>query len=331
VKAIVYSEFGPPAVLALADIDRPTPKPDEVLVKIRAAAANPLDWHFIRGEPPVMRLMGKPHKRVPGVDFSGQVEAVGANVTLFHVGDDVFGMGSGTFAEYACASSKTIARKPSALTHEQAAAIPVAGTTALIALRDKGELRAGQRVLVVGAAGGVGTFGVQIAKALGAHVTGVCSTKNLELVRSLGADDVIDHTADDFADGRRHFDLVLHVAGNRSLADHRRALTRDGTLVLVGGGIGRDTGGSQTLATLRALALVTARRPFSRFLRQRIRMFVATARPSDLAYLAELCESGKVTPHVERTYRLEETPEAIRHIESGHARGKLVVVPKHAA
>jgi NADPH:quinone reductase-like Zn-dependent oxidoreductase len=331
VKAIIYSEFGPPDVLALADLDRPTPKPTEVLVKIRAAAANPLDWHFIRGEPPVMRLMGKPRKRVPGVDFSGQVEAVGANVTQFRAGDDVFGMGTGTFAEYARASSKTIARKPSALTHEQAAALPVAGTTALIALRDKGELRAGQRVLVVGAAGGVGMFAVQIAKALGAHVTGVCSTRNLELVRSLGADEVIDHTADDFADGRRQYDVVLHVAGNRSLSAHRRALTREGTLVLVGGGIGRDTGGSQTLATLRALALVTARRPFARLLRQRIRMFVAKARPSDLAYLAELCESGKVTPYVERAYRLEETAEAIRHIEGGHARGKLVVVPKHAA
>jgi NADPH:quinone reductase-like Zn-dependent oxidoreductase len=327
VKAIVYSEFGPPDVLALSDIDRPIPKPNEVLLRVRAAAANPLDWHFIRGEPPVMRLMGKPRRRIPGVDLSGDIEAVGANVTQFRVGDEVFGMGSGTFAEHACASTKTLARKPSALTHEHAAAIPVAGTTALIALRDKGELRPGQRVLIVGAAGGVGTFAVQIAKALGAHVTGVCSTRNLELVRSLGADAVIDHTADDFADGRRRYDLVLHVAGNRSLADHRRALTPRGTLVLVGGGIGRDTGGSQTLGTLRALALVAARRPFSRFLRQRIRMFVATARTSDLTYLAELCAAGQVTPHVERTYRLAETAEAIRHLEGGHARGKLIVVP----
>jgi NADPH:quinone reductase-like Zn-dependent oxidoreductase len=203
----------------------------------------------------------------------------------------------------------------------------VAGTTALIALRDKGELRAGQRVLVVGAAGGVGTFAVQIAKALGAHVTGVCSTRNLELVRSLGADDVIDHTADDFADGRRHYDLVLHVAGNRSLADHRRALTAGGTLVLVGGGIGRDTGGSQTLATLRALALVAVRSPFKRLLRQRIRMFVAKARTEDLNYLAGLCDGGTMTPCVERTYGLEEAAEAIRHLEGGHARGKLVIVP----
>jgi NADPH:quinone reductase-like Zn-dependent oxidoreductase len=327
VKAIVYSEFGPPDVLALADRDRPTPKPNEVLVRVRAAAANPLDWHFIRGEPPVMRLMGKPRQRVPGVDFSGDVEAVGANITQLRVGDEVFGMGSGTFAEYACASSQTIARKPSALTHEHAAAIPVAGTTALIALRDKGELRAGQHVLIVGAAGGVGTFAVQIAKALGAHVTGVCSTRNVELVRSLGADDVIDHTADDFADGRRHYDLVLHVAGNRSLADHRRALTTEGTLVLVGSGIGRDTGGSQTLATLRALTLVAVRSPFGRLLRQRIRMFVAKARPSDLSYLANLCDGGKVRPYVERTYRLEETAAAMRHIEGGHARGKLVIVP----
>jgi NADPH:quinone reductase-like Zn-dependent oxidoreductase len=327
VRAIVYSRFGPPDVLALTEIDRPTPKPHEVLVKIRAAAANPLDWHFIRGEPPVMRLMGKPRNRVPGVDFAGQVEAVGANVTQFRAGDEVFGTGSGTFAEYACASTQTIAHKPSALKHEHAAAIPVAGTTALIALGDKGELRAGQRVLVVGAAGGVGTFAVQIAKALGAQVTGVCGTRNLQLVRSLGADDVIDHTVEDFADGRRRYDVVLHVAGNRSLADHRRALTPEGTLVLVGGGIGRDTGGSQTLATLRALALVAVRGPFGGLLRQRIRLFVAKTRSSDLDYLAGLCAGGQLAPYVERRYGLEETAEAIRHLEGGHARGKLVVVP----
>lgn len=325
-KAIVYSEFGSPDVLRLVDIDPPTPKPGEVLVKVRAASANPLDWHFIRGEPPVMRLMGKPNNRVPGADFSGVVETLGANVTQFRLGDEVFGGCEGGFAQYACAKVDNIAQKPKALPFEQAAAIPVAGCTALMALRDQGELRSGQSVLVNGAAGGIGTFAVQIAKAMGAHVTGICSTRNVEPVRSLGADSVVDYTVEDFARSGRQYDLVLHVAGNRSLADHKLVLARDGTLVLVGGGIGRDTGGSQTLRTLRTLAVVLGRRLFSRFLRQRIRMFVARTRSSDLAHLAELCAAGRVTPVVERTYALAEAAEAIRHLEHGHVRGKLVVV-----
>jgi NADPH:quinone reductase-like Zn-dependent oxidoreductase len=325
-KAIVYSEFGPPpAVLKLADIDKPTPKPNELLVKVRAAAANPLDWHFIRGEPPVMRLMGKPNNRVPGADFAGQIEAVGANVTQFRPGDEVFGTGNGTFAEYACASAENIAPKPNALTHEQAAALPVAGCTALIAVRDKGQVRPGQSVLVNGAAGGIGTFAVQIAKALGANVTGVCSTRNLDLVRSIGADHVIDYTAEDFAANGRQYDLVLHVAGNRSLADHRRALAADGTLVLVGGGVGRDRGANETLRLLGMLAYLTMRGVFSPFLRQRIRMFAAKSRQSDLAFLAELCDVGKLTPVIDRSYPLADAAEAIRHLEAGHARGKVIV------
>jgi NADPH:quinone reductase-like Zn-dependent oxidoreductase len=326
-QAIVYSEFGPPDVLRLAEIDKPVPQKRDVLVKVRAASANPLDWHFIRGEPRVMRLMGKPKNRIPGADFAGVVEAVGANVTEFRVGDEVFGGCRGAFAEYACGNADNMARKPKVLTFEQAAAVPVAGCTTLTAVRDKGQLRQAQSVLVDGAAGGVGTFAVQIAKALGAHVTGVCSTRNLALVRSIGADDVIDYTAEDFASSGRQYDLVLHVAGNRSLNDHRRALTPTGTLVLVGGGIGRDTGGNQTLNTLRTLAVVMGRGIVSRFLRQRIHMFVAKVPASDLAYLAELCETGHLTPVIERSYPLAEAAEAIRHVEAGHARGKILVIP----
>jgi len=325
-QAIVYSEFGSPDVLHLEEIDKPVPKDREVLVRVRAAAANPLDWHFIRGEPSVMRLMGKPKGRTPGVDLAGQVEQIGASVTEFRVGDEVFGSGRGTFAEYACASVDTVAQKPSSLSYEQAAAIPVAGATALLAVRDHGGLRPGQAVLIDGAAGGIGTFAVQIAKALGGTVTGVCSTSNVDLVRAIGADAVIDYTAEDFAATGRQYDLVLHVAGNRSLQDHRRALTPDGTLVLVGGGIGRDTGGNQTLNTLRTLALVVGRGILSRFLRQRIRMFVTKYRQSDLIFLAELCEAGKVRPVIDRSYPLADAAEAVRHLEAGHARGKVIVI-----
>jgi NADPH:quinone reductase-like Zn-dependent oxidoreductase len=324
-QAIVYSEFGPPDVLRLAEIEEPTPKEREVLVKVRAASANPLDWHFIRGEPRAMRLMGKPKSRIPGADFAGQIEQVGAKVTQFRAGDEVFGGGRGAFAEYACASADNLALKPKALTYEQAAAIPVAACTALLAVRDYGRLRPGQSVLVNGAAGGVGTFALQIAKALGANVTGVCSTGNVDLVRSIGADHVIDYTAEDFAGNGRQYDLVIHVAGNRSLADHRHALTPDGTLVLVGGGTGRDWGDSATRDMLGTLALVLARGVFTRFLRQHIRMFVAKIRPSDLTFLAELCEARKLTPVIDRSYPLADAAEAIRYLEAGHARGKVIV------
>jgi NADPH:quinone reductase-like Zn-dependent oxidoreductase len=326
-QAIVYSEFGSPDVLQLEEIDTPVPKAREVLVKVRAASANPLDWHFIRGEPYAMRLMGRPNGRIPGVDLAGQIEQVGASVTEFRVGDEVFGSGRGAFAEYACASVDNVAGKPRALTYEQAAAIPVAACTALLAVRDHGRLRPRQSVLVNGAAGGVGTFAVQIAKALGGDVTGVCSTSNVDFIRSIGADHVIDYTAEDFARNGRQYDLVLHVAGNRSLTDHRRALTPDGTLVLVGGGVGRDWGdGNATLRMLGTLAFVIGRGVFSRLLRQRIRMFVGTIRQRDLTFLAELCEAGKVTPVVDRSYPLADAAEAIRYLEAGHARGKVIVV-----
>jgi NADPH:quinone reductase-like Zn-dependent oxidoreductase len=325
-KAIVYSEFGPPDVLKVAEVPKPTPKTNEVLVRVRAASANPLDWHFIRGEPKVMRLMGRPHNRTPGADFSGQVEAVGAEVTQFHAGDEVFGGANGAFAKYACAKVENLARKPATLTHEQAAALPVAGCTALIAVRDKGAVTAGKSVLVNGAAGGVGTFAVQIAKALGAEVTGVCNTRNLDLVRSIGADRVVDYTVEDFAAQGPRYDVVLHVAGSRSLEDHRRALKPDGTLVLVGSGTGRD-GGSQTLEWLGTIALVMGRGLVSRFLRQRIRMFVARMEPNDLAFLAELCATRKIAPVIDRSYPLADAAEAVRRIEEGHPRGKVLVIP----
>jgi NADPH:quinone reductase-like Zn-dependent oxidoreductase len=327
-KAIVYSRFGPPEdVLQLAEVAQPVPKAREVLAKVRAASANPLDWHFIRGEPRVMRLQGKPNNRTPGADFAGTIEAVGTDVTQFRAGDEIFGGCRGAFAEYVCANTDNIALKPSSLTFEHAAAIPVAACTALIAARDKGQLRPAQSVLVNGAAGGIGTFAVQIAKALGANVTGVCSTRNVELVRSIGADRVIDYTTEDFAANGRQYDLVLHIAGNRTLKDHRRVLTPDGTLVLVGAGVGRDMGGgSQTLSTLGALATIAARGLASRFLRQHIRMFVAKVRAGDLAYLAELCAAGKITPVIDRSLPLADAAEAVRIIEGGHARGKVIVV-----
>jgi NADPH:quinone reductase-like Zn-dependent oxidoreductase len=328
VKAIVYSQFGPPLdVLRLAEIATPAPAEREVLVQVRAASANPLDWHFIRGEPRVMRLQGKPRNRIPGADFAGVVEAAGAGVTEFRAGDEVFGVCRGSFADYACAGIDSIARKPKALSFEEAAALPVAGCAALLALRDQGELHRGESVLVNGAAGGIGTFAVQLAKALGAKVTGVCSAKNLELIRSLGADHVIDYTAEDFAAGGRQYDVVLHVAGNRSLADHRRVLKPDGTLVLVGSGIGRDMGGgSQTLRTVTALATIAAR-SLSPWHRQRIRMFVAKVHARELADLAQLCDAGKLQPVIHASYALADAAAAIRVIEDGHARGKVIVVP----
>ncbi len=324
-KAIVYSEFGPPDVLRLADIATPAPKAREVLVRVRAASANPLDWHFIRGEPAVMRLMGKPRSRTPGADFAGRIEAVGAEVTEFHVGDEIFGTANGTFAEYVCADAGTIALKPKALSFEQAAAMPIAACTALLAVRDQGNLQPGQSVLIDGAAGGIGTFAVQIATALGSHVTGVCSTKNLELVRSIGAERVVDYTVEDFAASGRQYDLVLHVAGNRSLADHRLVLNPEGTLVLVGGGIGRDRGANEVLRLLLTMAYLAARRLGSRFLRQRIRMFVARSSRKDLELLAELCDAGKLRPVIDRSYPLAHAADAIRHVEGGHARGKVVI------
>ncbi len=319
-KAIVGTEYGSPDGLQLQDLDKPAVDGDGVLVRVRAASVNPLDWHVMRGLPYLVRLtegLRRPKRSVRGVDVAGHVEAVGENVTEFQPGDEVFGAKGGAFAEYVCAGEKNfLVPKPVGLTFEQAAAVPVAGTTALQALRDKGQIQSGQRVLINGAAGGVGTFAVQIAKAFGADVTGVCSTRNVDLVRSIGADQVIDYTREDFIRSGQRYDLILDAVGNRSLSDFRRALTPKGTLVLVGGGDGRWLG--PLALPLRALVL-------SRFVGQRMLLLLAKNNKEDLVVLKELIEAGKVTPVIDRTYPLSETPEAVRYLEAGHARGKVVI------
>ena len=323
-KAIVHDGYGPPEDLELRDVDTPAIDDKRVVVRVRAASLNPVDWHLMRGEPSFLRMIGgrNPKRRIPGHDVAGVVEAVGAGVTGFHAGDEVFGACSGGLAEYATAVEKRLARKPSALTWEQAASIPIAGCTALQAVRDHGRLRAGQHVLVNGAAGGVGTFAVQIAKALGAEVTGVCSTRNLELVRSIGADHVIDYTVEDFTRGGQRYDLIVHLAGNRTAAEMRRVLASRGALVVAGAGTGRedDAGGMAEVMRLMIIGQL-----FSRFMRQRELMFMATVRRDDMAFLATLIEARRLTPVIERRYSLAEAADAFRHLETGHARGKIIV------
>ena len=291
-KAIVQDTYGSPDVLELRDIDKPLVADDEVLVRVHAAGLNPGVWHLMTGLPYVMRIMGagllKPKKSVAGADVAGSVEAVGKDVTQFQPGDEVFGSCEGSFAEYACAREDRLVRKPANLTLEQAAAVPDSAVTALQGLRDTGQVKAGQKVLIIGAAGGVGTFAVQIAKALGAEVTGVCSTTKTDLVRSIGADHAIDYTREDCADGRQNYDIILDTAGNRSLSHLRRALTPQGTLVIIGGeGGGRWFGLSRQLRALMLSALVG----------QRLRSLFSMERPKeDLQFVKELVEAGKVTP-----------------------------------
>ncbi len=320
-KAIVQDEYGSPDVLELEDIDKPVIKDNEVLVRVDAAGVDPGVWHLMAGLPYLIRIMGfglrAPNTRVRGTDLAGRVEAVGKDVTEFQPGDEVFGSGDGSFAEYASAREDKIAPKPANLTMEQAAAVPASALTALQGLRDRGQIQPGQKVLIIGASGGVGTYAVQLAKAFGAEVTGVCSTMKVDMVRSIGADHVIDYTREDFADGVDLYDLILDTAGNRSLSHLRRALTPEGTLVIVGAETGgRWLGGSDR--QLRALML-------SPFVSQKLRAFIATASKEDLVVLTELIEAGKVAPVIDSTYPLSETPEAIRYIEEGHARGKVVI------
>jgi NADPH:quinone reductase-like Zn-dependent oxidoreductase len=321
-KAIVQERFGPPEVLRLVDTDVPEPGAGEVLVRVHAAALNPYDWHMLRGDPYIARLMGgvgltKPKARGAGVDAAGQVEAVGANVDQLRPGQAVLGFCSGALAEYARAKADTVVPKPARLTFEQSAAVPMAALTALQGIRDVGAVRAGQRVLVNGAAGGVGTFAVQIAAALGAEVTGVCSTGNVEMVRSIGAARVIDYTREDFTDGRTQYDVILDNVGNRALHRVRRALTATGTLVLNGGGSpGRMVGAVGSI--VRAVAV-------NGVVRQRLRPFIAKPNQADLLTLTALIEDGKLTPILDRTYPLRDTAEALRHVEQGHARGKVVI------
>jgi NADPH:quinone reductase-like Zn-dependent oxidoreductase len=322
-QAIVQDAYGSADVLELADIDQPVPTDNEVLIRVHAAGLHRGDWHVMTGLPYLIRIvvptlgLRKPKVRVRGMDVAGTVAAVGSNVTRFRLGDAVFGWCDGAFAEYACAPQDQLAAKPASLSFEQAAAVPISGFAALQGLRDIGEVQAGQRILVIGAAGGVGLFAVQLAKAFGAQVTGVCSTSQLDLVRSIGADDVIDYTRQDVTDGTRHWDLILDTAGRRSLSQLRRALTPKGTLVIVGGeGAGRWMGGFTR--NLRAPVL-------SRFVGQRLRMLASKERPKDLQTLRELLEAGKLTPLIGRTYPLREVPEAMRALEAGHTRGKVVI------
>jgi NADPH:quinone reductase-like Zn-dependent oxidoreductase len=321
-KAVVQDTYGSPDVLELREIDKPVVGDDEVLVGARAAGVDPGVWHLMTGRPYLVRIMGyglrMPKVGIRGRDVAGRVEAVGTNVSRFRPGDEVFGIGEGSFAEYVAARADKLAPKPANLSFEQAAAVPISGLTALQALRDTGGVQSGQKVLIIGAAGGVGSFAVQLAKALGAKVTGVCSTTKLDLVRSIGAEEVIDYTREDFADGGRHWDLIVDTAGRRSLSQLRRALTRRGTLVIVGGeGGGRWLGGFDR-QILRAPIL-------SALVRQRLRPLVSKERSEDLLVLKELIEAGKVTPVIDRTYPLAEIPEAVRYLEEGHARGKIVI------
>ena len=320
-KAIVRDTYGSPDVLELRDIDIPEIADDEVLVNVDAAGVGRDVWHVMTGLPYPIRLAGyglrAPKNPVIGSDVAGVVEALGKNVSRFQPGDDVFGIGKGSYAEYVCAREDKLAHKPVNLTFEQAAVVAIMGSTALQALRDHGKVRTGQEVLVIGASGGVGTYAVQLAKAFGAHVTGVCSTTKVDLVRSIGADHVIDYTREDFAEGDQRYDLILDIGGNSSLARLRRALTHEGTLVIVGGeGGGRWLGGTDR--QIRALVL-------SRFVGQKLGTFVNNENHEDMLILAELIEAGKITPVIDRTYPLSEVPEAIRYLEEGHARGKVVI------
>ena len=318
-KAIVYHAYGSPDVLALQDVAGPVLTDGAVLVRIRAASANPYDWHFMRGIPYFMRAISglrKPKNRQLGSDMAGEVVAVGKDVTRFQPGDAAFGfVAHGGFAESIAVAEEVLGRKPDTLTFEQAAAVPLAALTALQGLRDVGHVRPGQRVLIVGASGGVGTFAVQLARAFGAEVTGVCSTRNLDLVRSLGADDVIDYTQEDFTRGGKRYDVIFDNVENRSLSDCRRALTPGGILIL---NSGRGHGIGMLVRLVKPLVL-------SPFVRQRLRRFLSVPNHDDLVVLKEFVEAGKLRPVIDRTYPLPETPAALGYIEGGHARGKVVI------
>jgi NADPH:quinone reductase-like Zn-dependent oxidoreductase len=319
-RVITYTEYGPPDVLQFTEVAKPDPKDDEVLIRIRAASVNPLDWHYMRGTPYLVRIpagLRKPKATRLGVDMAGQVEAVGKNVTHFHPGDEVFGACKGAFAEYVCTSKGILVLKPANVTFEQAAAVPIAAFTALQGLRDKGQIKPGQKVLINGASGGVGTFAVQIAKLSGAEVTGVCSTRNVDMVRAIGASHVVDYTQEDFTRSGQRYDLIFDSVGTHSLSDIRRVLTREGTLVLVGG---PDKG--RWLGPLTGLLEVLV---LSRFVSQRLVPFLAHLSKDDLIVMREFLEAGKVTPVIDRSYPLSDVPEAIRYLEEGHARGKVVI------
>ena len=323
-KAIVYCEFGSPDVLHLEEIEKPAPDENQLLVRIHAASVNPLDWHYMEGTPKIARLLGfglrKPKTTRLGVDFAGTVEAVGAKVTKFKVGDEVFGGKNGAFAEYVVVrDDHAVALKPASINFDQAAAVPIAGLTALQALRDKGRLKDGQDVLINGASGGVGTFAVQIAKNMGAHVTGVCSGKSADLVRSLGADHIIDYTKDDFTKRPEKYDLILDNVGTQPLLGFRKVLKPNGICVMIGGGGANEGKWFGALVNpLKALCI----NPFSH---EKFRMLFAEFNPQDLGALADLMQSGKMTPVIDRRYKLADTASALRYLEEGHAHGKVII------
>ena len=319
-RAVVQREYGSADVLHLDDLPRPEPGEGEVLVQVRAAGVDRGTWHLMTGTPYLARLafgVRRPRNPVPGMDLAGTVAAVGPAVTRLAVGDEVYGCGQGSFAEYAVAAETKLARKPTNLTFEQAAVVPVSACTALQGLTDVGRLVAGQSVLVIGASGGVGSFAVQIAKALGAEVTGVCSTAKLDLVRGLGADHVVDYTVEDVTDGNRRYDLVLDIGGNRRVSRLRRVLTPSGTLVFTGGEEGGPISGGMNRQLGASL--------LSPFVRQRLTMFIGQERTADLERLTVLIESGAVTPALERVYPLEEAAIALRQLEEGRVRGKVAL------
>ena len=319
-KAIVYTQYGSPDVLELKEVEKPNPKDNEVLIKVQAASVNAADWHYLRGAPFLFRLESgfpKPKNPFLGADVAGRIEAVGRNVTQFQPGDEVFGdlskSGRGTFAEYVCAAENALTLKPANNSFEEAAAVPVAAVTALQGLRDKGQIQSGQKVLINGASGGVGTFAVQIAKSFGAEVTAVCSTRNLDMARLIGADHVIDYTQEDFTKNGQRYDLILAVNGYRSISDYKRALSPEGIYVMSGG----------TTAQMFEGMLLGAW--MSRNGSQKMRNSSAKPNKADLAFLKGLLEAGKVMSVIDRCYPLSDVPEAIRYIEQGHARGKVVI------
>ncbi|HEX6260525.1 MAG TPA: NAD(P)-dependent alcohol dehydrogenase [Woeseiaceae bacterium] len=321
--AVVYCDYGPPDVLRVEEIAKPVPGDNELLVKVHAAAINPLEWHYMRGTPYIMRLdtgLRKPEVTQLGVDYSGTVEAVGKNVTQFKPGDEVFGGRTGALAEYlTAAEDRAVVLKPAKLSFEQAASVPIAAITALQGLRDKGNVQPGQKVLINGASGGVGTFAVQLAKSFGAHVTGVCSTRNLEMVRSIGADEVIDYTRENFTEGEQRYDVILDMVGNHPLSAYRRVLEPNGIHVLIGGG-GPDAGNwiGPLAGPLKALLS-------SPFVDREHATLLAQLNKQDLALLADLMQEGKVTPIIDRRYGLNEIAEAITYLETGRARGKVII------
>jgi NADPH:quinone reductase-like Zn-dependent oxidoreductase len=321
-KAIVCTRYGPPDVLQFNEIAKPTPADNEVLIKLYAASVNPVDLHLMRGKPFFLRLIGgglrAPERKIPGHDIAGRVEAIGRNVTHFKPGDDVFGACRGAFAEYVCAKEDNLALKPANSSFEDAAALPIAALTALQGLRDKGRIQRGQKVLVDGASGGVGTFAIQIAKSFGAEVTAVCSPQKVETARSIGADHIIDYTREDFTKSGQRYDLILAANAHRSIFDYRRALSQNGTYVMAGGG------GVQALQALLLGPLL------SWIGSKKARFFIAKIDQKDLVLLKDLLEAGKIVPIIDRRYPLSGAAEALRYLAEGHAQGKIVLTVEHS-